>query len=64
MGVIVPFPKVYRLHPPPEREPLDACGLLTREEADHILFDQWERADGKHEDILPPILQRVYRAQQ
>ena len=36
------------------------CGLLTREEADHIIFDRWERDDEKLEDILPPILRRAY----
>jgi hypothetical protein len=31
MGVIVPFPKVYRPHPPPECEPLDALQGEIRE---------------------------------
>ena len=31
MGVIVPFPKVDRPHPPPEREPLDALQGEMRE---------------------------------
>ena len=31
MGVIVPFPKVDRPHPPPEREPLDALQGEIRE---------------------------------
>ena len=38
------------------------CGLLTREEAHHIIFDKWERADEKLEDILLPIIRRAYRA--
>ena len=38
-------------------------GLLTKEEADHIIFDRWERDGEKLEDILPPILRRLYRAQ-
>jgi hypothetical protein len=37
-------------------------GLLTMEEADHIILDRWERDDEKLEDILPPILRRAYRA--
>jgi hypothetical protein len=38
------------------------CGLLAKEEADHIIFDRWERDGEKFEDILPPILRRLYRA--
>ena len=37
-------------------------GLLTQEEANHTIFDRWER-DERLEDILPPILRRLYRAQ-
>jgi hypothetical protein len=42
---------------------LAECGLLTEEEADDIIFNRWEDGDEKLEDILPPILRRVYRAQ-
>jgi hypothetical protein len=35
--------------------------LITTDEADHIIFDRWERDDEKLEDILLPILRRVYR---
>jgi hypothetical protein len=38
-------------------------GLLTMEEADHIILNRWERDDEKLEDILPPILRRAYRAE-
>jgi hypothetical protein len=37
-------------------------GLLTKEEAYHIIFDRWERDGEELEDILPSILRRVYRA--
>jgi hypothetical protein len=37
-------------------------GLLAKEEADHIIFDRWERDGEKLDDILPPILRHVYRA--
>jgi hypothetical protein len=38
------------------------CGLLTEEEADHIIFNRWESDGEKLEDILPPVLRRAYRA--
>jgi hypothetical protein len=38
-------------------------GLLTQEEADHIIFNRWERDGEKLEDVLPPILRRVYLSQ-
>ena len=34
--------------------------LITKEEADRIV-DRWERDGERLEDILPPILRRVYR---
>jgi hypothetical protein len=37
------------------------CGLLTMEEANHIIFDRWERDGEELEVVLPPILRRVYR---
>ena len=40
-GVIVPFPKVYRPHPPPEREPLDALqGEIREALADAVAADE------------------------
>ena len=41
---------------------LAECGLITEEEADHILFERWEAGGEKLEDILPPLLRRVYQA--
>jgi hypothetical protein len=38
-------------------------GALTKEEADHIVLDRWERDGEKLEDVLPPILRRLYRVQ-
>jgi hypothetical protein len=35
-------------------------GLLTEEEVDNILIDQCDRDGEKLEDILPPILRRLY----
>jgi hypothetical protein len=41
MGVIVPFPKVYRPHPPPEHEPLDALqGEIREALADAVAADE------------------------
>ena len=37
--------------------------MITRDEADHIIFDRWERDGEKVENILPPILRRLFRAQ-
>jgi hypothetical protein len=39
-------------------------GLITEQEADDIIFNRWEDGDEKLEDILPPILRRVYRARE
>jgi hypothetical protein len=36
-------------------------GLLAQEEADHIIFDRWERDGEELAVVLPPILRRVYR---
>jgi hypothetical protein len=38
-------------------------GLLTRAETDDIIFERWEEGGERLEDILPPILRRLYRAQ-
>jgi hypothetical protein len=43
---------------------LSDSGLITEQEADDIIFNRWEGGDEKLEDILPPILRRVYRAQE
>jgi hypothetical protein len=37
-------------------------GLISQEQADHIVFQQWEEDGERLEDILSPILRRVYRA--
>ena len=41
---------------------LAEVGLLTQEQADDIIFNRWEDGGEKLEDILPPVLRRVYRA--
>jgi hypothetical protein len=38
------------------------CGLLAQEEADHIIFDRWERDGEELKVVLLSVLRRVYRA--
>jgi hypothetical protein len=45
-------------------ELLGYYGLLPREEAEQLMIEQCERADEKLEDILLPVLRRVYRSRQ
>ena len=37
-------------------------GFITADEAEHIILERWERDGEALEEILPPILRRVYRA--
>jgi hypothetical protein len=50
-------------HHEPSEIPDMLCehGLMSNEEADSIILDRWERDGEKLEDILPPILRRLYR---
>ena len=35
--------------------------LITQAEADDVILDRWEAGGERLEEILPPILRRVYR---
>jgi hypothetical protein len=37
-------------------------GFMTVDEAEHIVLERWARGGESLEEILPPILRRVYRA--
>ena len=42
----------------------DGGELPEQETDDYIIFNRWESGGEKLEDILPPILRRVYRARE